>query len=250
MSVIFRTWILFRGFAGRTLGYFERRNPEALLDVEKENLRKLIGQFNQGLVTHAAVSERLISEVGRGEARAAELTSRTSALVRAGEREAASRYALELKEVTAKLADDRRQLNASEETYHELVRTREAAVANARAKIEQVRRQIGELKVRRAIADLEGIAQTMIDGMSSHGDSLNRLEEMVTEEREKAAARGRVNSRHIDPEEARLRERERSALAASALDEFLGQGPMPMPPLPDYSRDRDFAVMRPAPDVD
>lgn len=249
MSLIFRTWILFRGFAGRTLGYFERHNPEALLDVEKENLRKLIGQFNQGLVTHAAVSERLIGEVGRGEARATDLSARTSALVRAGEREAAARYALEFKEVTAKLADDRRQLADAEETYHQLVRTRDEAVANARTKIEQVRRQIGELKVRRAIADLEGMAQSMIDGMSSHGDSLNRLEEMVTEEREKATARGRVNSRHIDPEEARLRERERSALADLALDEFLGAGPV-LVPLPDYSRDRDHAVSRRSPDAD
>ncbi len=39
--------------------------PEALLELEKENLRKLIGRFNEGLISHAALSERLMTQVVR-----------------------------------------------------------------------------------------------------------------------------------------------------------------------------------------
>ncbi len=46
---------LIKGFIGLFVGGLEKRSPEALLDVEKENLRKQIAQFNQGLATHAGL---------------------------------------------------------------------------------------------------------------------------------------------------------------------------------------------------
>lgn len=243
MSLIIRVWNVTRGLSAKFVSYFERRNPEALLEIEKENLRALIGRFNQGLVSHAALSERLITQTSRGEREAGDLTTKTTALFNAGEREAAARYALRLKEVNARLAEDRKQLETAEETYRQLVSTREAAIAEARAKIELVRRQIGDLKVKRALADLEGMANAMIGGLGSAGDSLNRLHEMVEEEREKASARVRVASVHVEPGELRAREAEQRALASDALADFLlSQNIDPSPSLralPDYSPDRE-----------
>ncbi len=94
MSLIIRVWNVTRGLSAKFVSYFERRNPEALLEIEKENLRALIGRFNQGLVSHAALSERLITQTSRGEREARDLIAKTSALFNAGEREAAARYAL------------------------------------------------------------------------------------------------------------------------------------------------------------
>ncbi|MEY3898623.1 MAG: hypothetical protein RLZZ214_4145, partial [Verrucomicrobiota bacterium] len=37
---------IFRGFLGLFVSGLEKRNPEALLELEKENLRKQIAQFN------------------------------------------------------------------------------------------------------------------------------------------------------------------------------------------------------------
>ncbi len=48
---------LFNGFIGLFVGGLEKRNPEALLEVEKENLRKQIAQYNQGLASHAGLCE-------------------------------------------------------------------------------------------------------------------------------------------------------------------------------------------------
>lgn len=242
MSLIIRVWNVSRGLSAKFVSYFERRNPEALLEIEKENLRRLIGSFNQGLVSHAALSERLITQVSRGVREVGQLTTKTTALFNAGERDAAARYALRLKEVKERLAEDRKQLETADETYRQLVGTREAAIAETRAKIELVRRQIGDLKVKRALADLEGMANTMIGGLGSAGDSLNRLHEMVEEEREKASARVRVASVHVEPGELRAREAEQRALANDALADFLlsqniDTAPAPRA-LPDFSHDR------------
>ena len=43
----------------------EKQNPEALLEVEKENLRKQISEYNKGLAAHAGLCERLMSQVKR-----------------------------------------------------------------------------------------------------------------------------------------------------------------------------------------
>ena len=58
---------LIRGFFSLFIGGLEKRNPEALLEVEKENLRKNIVQFNQGLAAHAGLCERLMAQVKKLE---------------------------------------------------------------------------------------------------------------------------------------------------------------------------------------
>ena len=58
---------LLRGFFGLFISGLERQNPEALLEVEAENLRKQIAQYNQGLISHAALCERLMTQVKKEE---------------------------------------------------------------------------------------------------------------------------------------------------------------------------------------
>ena len=87
---------LFKGFLSLFVSGIERRNPEALLELEQENLRKQIGNFNQGLASHAGLSERLMSQVRKLEAEQKDLRAKTTAHVRAGNNAAAGQYALRL----------------------------------------------------------------------------------------------------------------------------------------------------------
>src|SRR5688572_33185116 len=89
---------LFRGFLGLFVSGVERRNPEALLEVEKENLRAQISQYNQGLAAHAGLAERLMSQVKRGERDEQELRARVTANLRAGNKELAGQLALQLQQ--------------------------------------------------------------------------------------------------------------------------------------------------------
>ena len=221
MRLIIRAWNVCHGLASKLVSMFERKNPEALLELEKENLRRVVGRFNEGLVSHATLSERLKLQVSNGEAKLVDTTARMQALVKAGEMKPAARYALQLKEVTARLSEDRAQLEAAEQTYQKLVQTRDVAIDETRAKIEKLRWQIGDLKVNRAMADLQNMAATMVGNLGTPGDSLNRLEEMVGEEREKAMARSRVAGSNFSATDFAAREVEQEALAAQALAEFL-----------------------------
>src|SRR5215469_8591308 len=140
---------LFRGFLSLFISGLERQNPEALLEVEKENLRRQIGQYNQGLASHAGMCERLMTQVRKLETDQRDLRARTAANLRAGNRQIAGEMALRLQTVERELDENRKQLEQAENTYKELVRARDVAITTAKAKIEALRSSISDMKMKK-----------------------------------------------------------------------------------------------------
>jgi phage shock protein A len=211
---------LFRGFFSIFVSGLERKNPEALLEVEQENLRRQIGKFNVGLASHAGLVERLIGQIRKLEKDEADLRAKTSANVKLGNRAAAGQYALRLQTVERELAENRQQMEQAETTYKELVRARDTAISIAKSKIEALKAGIGDLKMKRAMAELTEMASGMVTELGGSGDTLNRLEGMVAEERYKAAGRVRVAVDSLDSNDIHVKEDEQNALAEQALEEF------------------------------
>jgi phage shock protein A len=211
---------LFRGFLSLFIKDLERRNPEALLELEQENLRKQIASYNQGLANHAGLAERLMGQVRKLETEERELRARTTAHLRAGNKEAAAQHALRLQTISRELAENRTQMEAAETTYKDLVRARDVAVQSARSKIESIKGAINDMKMKTAMAEMNEMASGMIGSIGGSGDTLNRLHEMVEEERNKAAGRARVARDSLDMSEVNVKEAEMKALADQALADF------------------------------
>jgi phage shock protein A len=211
---------VFRGFLSLFVKGLERRNPEALLELEQENLRKQIANYNQGLAAHAGLAERLMSQVRKLEADERDLRAKTTAHLRAGNKSAAGQLALRLQTVTRELEENRRQMESAEETYKNLVRARDIAVNAARTKIESLKGAINDMKMQKAVAEMNEMASGMIGQIGGSGDTLNRLHDMVEEERTKAAGRARVARDSLDMSEVNVKETEMTALADQALADF------------------------------
>ena len=211
---------LFKGFLSLFISGVERRNPEALLELEQENLRKQVGQFNQGLASHAGLAERLMSQVRKLEAEQKDIRAKTTAHIRAGNNAAAGQYALRLQSIEAQLTENRVQLEQAEATYKNLVKARDVAVQTARAKIESLKGAINDMRMNQAMAELHEMSAGMITNIGGAGDTLNRLETMVTEERDKAAGRARVARDAVDMTGVEVKEAEMTALADQALADF------------------------------
>jgi phage shock protein A len=211
---------LFHGFLGLFISGLERENPEALLEVEQENLRKQMGKFNSGLAAHAALVERLIAQVRSLETDQADLRAKTAANLKLGNREAAGQYALRLQTVERELEENRKQMEQAETTYKELVRARDVAISIARSKIESLKSGISDLKMKRAMAEITQMASSMVTDIGGSGDTLNRLEAMVNEERYKAAGKVRVAVDSLDMHDVHIKEAEQGALAEQALAQF------------------------------
>ena len=211
---------LVRGFFGLFIGGLEKKNPEALLEVEKENLRKQISKFNKGLATHAGLCERLVAQVRREEKEEKELRAKAAANLKAGNKKLAGQYALRLQSLRADLEENRAQAKEAENTYKELLRARDVSVKEARKKIEEISRGINDVKVKKAMADLNEMASGMINEIGGSGDTLNRLENIIEEERTEAAGRARVAKDNLDTSEITAMANEQSALEDLALADF------------------------------
>ena len=70
---------LLRGFLSLFIKDIERRNPEALLELEQENLRKQVASFNKGLAAHAGLCERLMGQGRKLETEQKDLRAKTAA---------------------------------------------------------------------------------------------------------------------------------------------------------------------------
>ena len=211
---------LIKGFVGLFVSNAERANPEALLEVEKENLRSHIARYNQGLATHAALCEQLMSQVKTQEKQERDLRAQTSANLTAGNRERAGQLAMQLQSVSSQLTENRSQLESAEATYKDLVKARNITVEEAKSKIEKLKFAIGDLKVKKATAEMTEMASGMITSIGGSGDTLNRLQEMVEEDRQKAAGRARVARDSLNTTDFQIKETEQKALADQALADF------------------------------
>jgi phage shock protein A len=211
---------LMRGFLSLFIKGIEKRNPEALLELEQENLRNQIANFNQGLATHAGMCERLMGQVRKLEAEQKDQRAKAAAHLKAGNRDAAGQYALRLQNVEAQLEENRKQLEQAESTYKNLVKARDVAITSARTKIDSLKGAINDMRMKQAMAEIHEMASGMVNQLGGSGDTLNRLHEMVEEERSQAAGRARVAQDAIDMTEVNLKEAELSALQDQALADF------------------------------
>ncbi len=211
---------LFRGFLGLFISGLERQNPKALIEAEREALREQIARFNENLANHAGFLERLLRQVKTLESQERDLAAKAAANLKVGNRNAAGQYALQLKTVKDQLEENRAQLQAAEDTYKKLVSARDVSVREAQAKIEKLKRMISETEMLEAQAELQEMASGMIGSIGGSGDTLNRVEEYLTERRDKAAGRARVAGSTIDTSKVELMEAEQQALADAALSEF------------------------------
>jgi phage shock protein A len=211
---------LVRGFFSLFISGMERGNPEALLEVEKENLRKQIANYNQGLAAHAGLAERLMTQVRKLENDERDLRAKASANLRAGNRDSAAQYALRLQTVTRELEENRTQLGQAEKTYKELVKARDISVRAAQDKLASLKHSLDDLKIKKATAELTEMASGMISQIGGAGDTLDRLHNMVEEERERASGRARIARDSLNVGDLNMKEAEQKALADQALADF------------------------------
>jgi phage shock protein A len=223
---------LIKGFLSLFISGVEKRNPEALLELEQENLRKQVANFNQGLATHAGLCERIMGQVRKLEAEQKDLRAKTGAHLRAGNKSAAGQYALRLQTVEQQLEENRKQLEQAEGTYKNLIKARDIAVQTARAKIEGLKGAINDMRMNQAMAEIHEMASGMISNIGGSGDTLNRLHEMVEDERTKAAGRARIAKDSVDMSQVDLQESEMNALADQALADFAAREGISLPEAP------------------
>jgi hypothetical protein len=163
------------------------------------------------------------------EKQESELAAKAAAHLKLNHRKTAGQYALQLKSTREQLTENRAQLEAAEETYKKLVKARDVSVREAKEKVESLKRMLTETEMLEAQAELQEMAAGMITSIGGSGDTLARVDEYLSERRDKAAGRARVAAGSIETADVELMEAEQDALADQALSEFAAAYGLEMP---------------------
>jgi len=217
------------GFLSLFIRGLEVANPEALLEAERERLRKGVALYNQNLARQAGFVERLKAQSAALKKQVRDLTASATANLKAGNRELAGSLALDLKRVNEQLEENSRQEKEAEEMYQSYLRQRDIVIREAQEKIESLSRKISQVKITEAQAELSKLATATPMAIGDSGDNLKRVEEGLQTRLEKAAGTVRVAKDSILGEDLKMKEAERRALADQALAEFAASMDMPLP---------------------
>ncbi len=197
---------LVHGVLGGLVSDLERQNPEAALDIARDNLEKQVAQYDQGIASHAGLCDRLMTQVKRLEAEQQDLRAKAGAHLQAGSRDIAGQYAVRLETVERELQDNRSQLEQAQNIYKELLKARDIAVDGARARITALHNAIRDTKMKDAAARLKETAVSLSGPPEGSGDMLSRLESMVDEQKTTVAGRNRMAGDALDTSGVNLKD--------------------------------------------
>jgi len=206
--------------AGNAVTELEAAHPVAVLDAERTRLRMQVARYNRGLAAHAAIAERLRSRGAQLAQEERGLVEKIERRLAANDRARAAEAALRLEQARADRARGAEQLARSEATYQELTRSRNRAVESARARIEAMKRSIGEVQAQRALAELCELAADLEGSIGVSEGTLERVHERLEEERELALGRARVAREVLEADREDGAEEDQRARAEEALRRF------------------------------
>jgi len=219
-----KLWRSLKAQLNKVANYFWTMDPIAQMQYEYDMAVEQLKEGRMGLEQYRAMVERVSRQVANDNRRIADLEAKVKAYLQTGDRETASKFALELQKAKSELAENQAQLDLHEKAYGNNVRK----IKNASKKLAQVRDKIAkydaELKMSRAEAEMAKLAQDFdFDVSTDFGQIEQVLQDKIGLNRAKVRVASDLSGEglaEIEAEEAMEKE-----LANQALRDFeIGAG--------------------------
>lgn len=153
-------WSAMRAQLNKLANVFWEADPIAQMRYEYDNAVEELKEGRVGLEQYRGLVEKVTRQVQEGEKHAAKLQAQAKAYLKAGDRETAAKFALELRKAQAHLAENRAQLEMHEQAYtNNLKKIKHAnkQLAGVRDKIEKYD---SELKMSEAEAEIAKLSES------------------------------------------------------------------------------------------
>lgn len=155
-----KIWNAFAAQMNKLANFFWTADPIAQLQYEYDKAVDQMKEGREGLEQYRALVERVTRQVEGDRQHVASLEARIKAYLKAGERETAAKFALELQKAKKEHAENQGQLKLHETAYNNNV----TKVKHATKKLGDLKNRIkkydAELKLSRAEAELAKLAQS------------------------------------------------------------------------------------------
>lgn len=214
-----KLWSAFRAQLNKLANFFWQADPIAQMQYEYDVAVEQLKEGRKGLEIYRGLVERVSRQVTAGQRHAENLTAQIKAYLKAGDRESASKFALELQKAQRELEENQAQLELHENAYENNLKK----IQHANSKLSEVRDKIrkydAELKMSEAEAEVAALAENFEMNVTTDFGQIERvIQDRIDHNRGKARVAADLSEKGIAEIEAE--ERMEANLAEQALASF------------------------------
>jgi phage shock protein A len=158
--ILGKLWRALAAQMNKVANFFWTADPIAQLQYEYDKAVDQMKDGREGLEQYRALVERVTRQVNGDRNHVASLEARIKAYLQAGERETASKFALELQKAKKELAENEAQLKMHETAYNNNVTKIKHATKKLADLKQKIQKYDAELKLSRAEAELAKLAHS------------------------------------------------------------------------------------------
>jgi phage shock protein A len=214
-----KLWSAMRAQLNKIANYFWEADPIAQMRYEYDVAVEQLKEGRTGLDMYRGLVERVSRQVGTGKSHVQKLEAEIKAYLKAGQRETAAKFALELQKGKKELAANQEQLQMHETAYENNLKK----IKYANKKLVEVREKIqkydAELKMSAAEAEIAALAESFeMNVTTDFGQLETIIQQKIDANRGRARVAADLSARGV--EEIKAEQRMETALAEQALEDF------------------------------
>jgi len=187
--IIGKMWRAFKAQLNKLANFFWTADPVAQLQYEYDRVVDQLKEGREGLEQYRALVERVSRQVEGNRKHIANLEAKIKTYLAAGDRETASKFALELQKAKKNLEENEGQFKMHEQAYNNNL----LKIKHANKKLVDLREKIqkydADLKMSRAEAELAKIAKDFNFDVTT---DFGQIEQVIQDQIDRNRARAKV----------------------------------------------------------
>lgn len=217
--ILGKFWSAIRAQLNKVANVFWEADPIAQMQYEHDQAVEQLKEGRKGLELYRGLVERVTRQAATSRSHVQKLEAETKAYLKAGDRETAAKFALELQKAKQELAQHEEQLKLHETAYENNLKK----IKHASHKLGEVRERIqkydAELKMSAAEAEVAALAQSFDLNLTTDFGQLEQvIQQKIDKNRGKARVAADLSTEGLANIEAE--ERMQKVLAEDALTQF------------------------------
>jgi len=195
------------------------RDPIAIMRLEYDRSVEQLKEGRKGLELYRGLVERVVRQVSMGRSQVDKLKAEVKAYLKAGDRETAGKFALQLQKAEADLVQNQEQLKMHEDAYENNLKKIQYANKQLAEVREKIERYNADLKMTAAEAEIARIAGDLnFDVTTDFGQIEQIIQQKIDVNRGKVRVAADLSSRGVADIKAKARME--SQLAEDVLQQY------------------------------
>jgi phage shock protein A len=195
------------------------RDPIAIMRLEYDRSVEQLKEGRKGLELYRGLVERVVRQVSMGRSQVDKLKAEVKAYLKAGDRETAGKFALQLQKAEADLVQNQEQLKMHEDAYENNLKKIQYANKQLAEVREKIERYNADLKMTAAEAEIARIAGDLnFDVTTDFGQIEQIIQQKIDVNRGKVRVAADLSSRGVA--DIKAKERMEGQLAEDVLQRY------------------------------